>query len=192
MGKSDFTGMRKVTIRQARVGATPAVFASLTPDKIGADGIMIPMETNELTESTFAGDVLSDNGTNIGAGELTLMPKSIEDLKAVYPNGYDATTGSWAPPIGGCTLSDVTLAWEKVCDTKGNLLLKHCSIGLGFEYTNARDDGFAMTVTVYPSLSPGSEYGLTGALADETVPYMLYNGVYDPATDRVTFDTAAA
>jgi hypothetical protein len=191
MALSQFTGMRKLVIRDNTKGAQ-ATFATLTADKIGSDGITVPLETNELTESSFAGDMTVDNGTNIGTATFSALPKTIEDLKTIWPDGWDETTGSWAPPIGGCTIKDATIAWEKVCDTKANLILKHCSIGLGFELTMTRDDAFTMTVNVYPSLSSGTEYGLTGDNATKMFPYMLYDGTYDPTTDTITFDKTAA
>lgn len=188
MALSDFTGMRKLTIRN-NVGET-AVFATLTAEKLGSDGLTIPLETNELTESSFAGDVTTDNGTNIGTATFSALPKSTEDLKTIWPDGWDETTKSWGPPIGGCTIKDATLIWEKVCDTKGNIIMKHCSIGLGFEFANTRDDAFMITVNVYPSLSSGADYGLTGDSATKMFPYLVYNGVYDPTADTIAFDTA--
>lgn len=189
MALSDFTGMRKMTIRDN--SQTTATFATLTADKIGSDGLTIPLETNELTESSFAGDAVTDNGTNISAAEVQVLPKSVKDLSILFPDGYDETTGSWGPPIGGCTIKDATVSWEKVCDNKANIILRHCSIGLGFELVNSRDDAFAITVTIYPQLSPGSDYGLAGDNATKQFPYLMYNGTYDPTLDKITFATAA-
>lgn len=185
---NDFTGMRKVTIKNNVTGGT-GTFTVFGPEKIGADGLVLPLEVNELTTSTFAGDTTSPNGTNIGTATLSLVPVSIDDLKNVWPTGYDTTTNSWGVPIGGCESSDCTLAFEKVCDTKGNIILRHCAIAAAFELALSRDDAMAIEVNVYPALAPGSEYGLTGDLADAMFPYRVYNGVYDPSTDTVTYDS---
>lgn len=190
MAISDFTGMRKLIIRDNT--GTASTFATLTADKLGSDGLTIPLETNELTESSFAGDLVVDNGTNIGTATFSALPKSTEDLKTIWPDGWDDTTKSWGPPIGGCTIKDATLVWEKVCDTKGNIILKHCSIGLGFELANTRDEAFMITVNVYPTLSSGTEYGLSGDNAQKQFPYLVYNGTYDPTADTITFDSAGA
>jgi hypothetical protein len=187
MGASDFTGMRKVTIRDTSTGST-GTFVVMNPEKIGSDGFTASLETNELTTSSFAGDTVEANGTNINATTVSLLPKDIGDLAAIWPNGYDAATGSWQPPIGGCVLNDVTFAFERVCDTKGNIVLRHAQIGLGAEFAFTRDDSLTIEVSVYPTLSPGSEYGLDGDLEDQMIPYQMYNGTYDPATDVVTFD----
>lgn len=187
MGASEFTGMRKVTIKDTVTGGE-GTFVVLTADKIGSDGITIPLETNEITESSFAGDITSPNGTNVGAATLSLIPKSIDDLAGIWPHGYDATTGSWQPPIGECILDDVTIAFEKVCDTVGNIILRHAQIALSFELSITRDDTFTAEVMVYPTLSLGSEYGLDGDFATKMIPYQIFNGVYDPSTDEVTFD----
>lgn len=189
MGASEFTGMRKVTIRDTSTGNT-GTFSVLTADKIGSDGITIPLETNEITTSSFAGDITEPNGTNVGSATLSLIPTSIDDLAAIWPQGYDATTGSWQAPIGECILDDVTLTFEKVCDTVGNIILRHAQIALSFELAISRDDTFTAEVMVYPTLSAGSEYGLddTDGFDVKMIPYQIYNGVYDPSTDEVTFD----
>lgn len=187
MASSDFTGMRKVTIKDTATGGS-GTFVVLTADKIGSDGITIPLETNELTESSFAGDITSPGGTNVGTATLSLLPKSVNDLASIWPSGWDATTESWQPPIGGCILNDVTLAFEKVCDSKGNIILRHAQIALAFELSISRDDSFVAEVNVYPTLSPGSEYGLSGSLATAKIPYQIYNGVYNSTTDVVAFD----
>lgn len=188
---NDFTGMRKVTIRDNTTGGT-GTFAVMTPDKIGADGLSSTLETNELTTSSYAGDITSPNGTNIAASTLTLLPTSIKDFKAIWPTGYDEATGTWQPPIGGCTSADATVAWEKVCDTKGNQILRHCQIALSGEFAFSRDDAMAIEVSIYPVLSEGSEYGLSGDKANQMFPWQFYDGVYDPATDKVTFDGVTA
>lgn len=189
MSASEFTGMRKVTIKDTATGGT-GTFVVMNPEKIGSDGFTIALETNEITTSSFAGDTVTPNGVNTSAATLSLIPKSIDDLASIWPNGYDSTTGSWQPPIGGCTLNDVTLAFEKVCDTKGNVILRHAHIALAFELALSRDDTFMAEVMVYPTLSLGSEYGLddTDGLDTEMLPYQIYNGVYDPSTDEITFD----
>ena len=73
-------------------------------------------------------------------------------------------------------------------DTKANVILRHAQIALSFELSLARDDTFTPEVMIYPTLSEGSEYGLAGDLADAMIPYQIYDGVYDPTTDEVTFD----
>lgn len=187
MGASEFTGMRKVTIRDTSTGNT-GTFVTLSADKIGSDGLTIPLEVNEVTESSFAGDSVAPNGVNISAATITLIPKSKADLAALWPQGYDETTGSWQPPIGDCIVQDVTLAFEKVCDTKANVILRHAQIALSFELAITRDDTFTPEVMIYPTLSPGSDYGLEGDLADAMIPYQIFDGTYDPSTDEVTFD----
>lgn len=187
MGASEFTGMRKVTIRR---GAED--FVVFGADKISSDGFRASLETNELTTSSFAGDIVEPNGTNIGGTTITLLPKSIDDLADIWPEGYDPTTGSWQPPIGGCTSTDVTFVFEKVCETKGNVVLRHASIGVGAEFAFSRDDSLSLEVMVYPTLSLGSEYGLSGDLATELLPFQFFDGVYDPSTDEIDFDAVVS
>lgn len=187
MGASEFTGMRKVTIRDTATGNT-GTFVTLSPDKIGSDGLTIPLEVNETTTSSFAGDTVEPNGINLSAATLSLIPKSKDDLIAIWPQGYDETTGAWQPPVGGCTITDVTIAFEKVCDTKANVILRHAQVALAFELALTRDDTFTPEVMIYPTLSLGSEYGLAGDWADQMIPYQIFDGTYDPSTDEVTFD----
>jgi hypothetical protein len=187
MSASEFTGMRKVTIRDTSTGNT-GTFTVQGADKIGSDGFMIALESNEVTTSSFAGDTVSPNGTNLSAATLPLIPLSIDDIAAIFPEGYDSTTGSWQPIIGGCTLNDVTFVFEKVCDTKGNIILRHATVALAFELAISRDDTTMIELSIYPSLSEGSEYGLAGDLATEMIPYQIFDGVYDPTTDEVDFD----
>jgi hypothetical protein len=191
MGASEFTGMRKVTIRDTATGNT-GDFVVMNPEKVGSDGMSIPLEVNEVTESSMAGDVTAPNGVNVGAATLSLIPKSKDDLAAIWPQGFDATTGSWQPPLGECILSDVTIAYEKVCDTKANVILRHAQIALSFELALARDDTFTAEIMVYPTVSLGSEYGLAGDFATKMIPYQIYDGVYDPSTDVIAFDPEAS
>jgi len=191
MSTNDFTGMRKVTIKDTATGGT-GEFVVMNPDKVGADGFTIALEANEVTESSMAGDRVSPTGTNTSAATLSLIPRSIDDLAAIWPQGYDATTGTWQPTLGKCVLSDVTLAYEKVCDSKGNVILRHAEISLAFELALARDDSFTAEVMVYPSWSLGSEYGLAGDLASDMIPYQVYDGVYDASTDLIDFDAVGS
>jgi hypothetical protein len=147
---SAFTGMRKVTIRDTSTGNT-GTFSVFNPSKIGTDGMTIPLETNETTTSSMAGDVVEPNGTNVGAATLQLIPVDKSDLAAVWPQGYDAETGTWQPPIGECIVEDVTIAFEKICDTKENVILRHAKIALSFELALTRDETFMPEVTFYPS-----------------------------------------
>ena len=191
MGASEFTGMRKVTIKDTATGGS-GTWVVMNPDKIGSDGFTIALETNEVTTSAYSGDTVAPNGVNTSSASLTLIPKSIEDLAAIWPVGYDTTAGSWQPPVGGCTVSDVTLVYEKVCDTKANVILRHAQIALAFELALSRDVTFMVEVMVYPQLSLGSEYGLAGDNASEMFPYQIYDGVYDPSTDTIDFDDVSA
>lgn len=186
MGASEFTGMRKVTVRTASDD-----FVVFGADKISADGFMAAIETNELTTSSFAGDTVEPNGTNVSATTITLLPKTIADLGDIWPEGWDETQESWQPPIGGCVTKDVTFCFEKVCDTKGNVILRHASVGLGAEFSFTRDDSLAVEVSVYPTLSLGSEYDLTGDKATQMFPFQFFNGVYDPTTDEIAYDSEA-
>ena len=186
MAKDDFTGMRKVTIRYGDGENDFVVFGA---DKISADGFTAALENNEVTVSSYAGDVTSVSGTNVSTATLTLIPKNIADFGDIWPEGWDATTESWQPIIGGCSSSDVTLAFEKVCDTKGNIVLRHAQIGSGAEFGHTRDDALTLEITVYPQLSEGSEYGLAGDFADKLIPFQYFDGLYDPSTDTVAFDS---
>lgn len=187
MAINEFIGMRRVTIRNNATGGA-GTFNVLTPDKIGSDGLTLSSEVNELTISSFIGDITTDNGVNVNAATLSLIPVSIADLAAIWPDGYDTTTKSWGTPVGGCVARDVDLAFEKVCDTKGAVLLKHCSIAPAFEMAFSRDDAPTIEVNVYPTYQAGSEYGLTGDNATQLYPYRFYDGVYDPATGTITYD----
>lgn len=191
MAASEFTGMRKVTIKDTSTGGT-GTFIVNTSDKIGSDGFTASLETNELTTSSFAGDIVEPNGTNVSATTISLLPKSIADLAAIWPQGYDSTTETWQPPIGGCTNQDVSFVWEKVCDTKGNVILRHAQIGLSAEFAMTRDDSMTIEVMVYPTLSLGSEYQLSGDLATEMFPFQFFDGVYDPSTDTIAYDSEAS
>lgn len=191
MSISDFTGMRKVTIKDTSTGGT-GTFAVQGPEKIGADGFAATLENNEVTTSSYAGDTTEVNGTNVSAATISLIPKSVDDLAAIWPDGYDETTGTWQPPIGGCTLNDVTFVFEKVCDTKGNIILRHAQVGLGAEFSLSRDDTFMVEVSVYPQPSLGSEYGLAGDKATKMYPFQIFNGTYDPSTDAVDFDAVVS
>lgn len=189
MGVNDFAGMRQAIIRNNATGAAGS-FNTLTPDKIGSDGLSFATETNEMTTSSFAGDRTTDNGTNLSASTLSVIFESVEDLAAVWPEGYDEATGSWGSPIGGCSTKDADVAFEKVCDTKGNILFKHCSVATAFSGSISRDEAFTVEVNIYPQLSPGSEYGLSGDAATEQFPFRFYDGRYDPSTGTVTYDAA--
>lgn len=193
MGASEFTGMRKVTIRDTATGNT-GTFVTLNADKIGSDGLTIPLEVNESSESSYAGDSVAPNGINLSAATLTLIPKSVADLAAIWPQGWDATSESWQAPIGDCVVQDVTIAFEKVCDTKANVILRHAQIALAFELNLSRDDTFTPEVMIYPTLSLGSEYGLddTDGFDTKMIAYQIYDGTYDPSTDAVTFDAEAS
>jgi hypothetical protein len=191
MSVSDFTGMRKVTIKDTTTGGT-GTFAVIQPENIGSDGFTVALENNEQTSSSYAGDTMSVTATNVSASTIALQPKTIEDLKNVWPDGYDETTGTWQPIIGGCILNDVTFVWEKVCDTKGNVILRHAQIGLGAEFAFTRDDSLGIEVSVYPQPSAGSEYGLAGDFADVQIPFQFFDGVYDSSTDTVDFDSVGS
>lgn len=190
MSVNNFIGMRRVTIRNNTSGAS-GTFNVLTPDKIGSDGLTVSTEVNELTIGSFAGDMVMANGINVNAATLSIIPVSVADLAAIWPEGYDETTHSWGVPIGGCAATDTDLVYEKVCDTKGNIILKHCSIAPAFEGQFSRDDAFTIEANIYPSLSAGSEYGLTGDNAAVLYPYRFYNGTYDPATGVIAYDVVA-
>lgn len=184
MALSEFTGLRKATLRLA-----DASFDVFTPDKISADGFTAALETNEGTYSSFEGDETYAIGTNVNPLTLAVYIKSIDDLRKIWPSGFDETTESWQPITGGCNLDDVTFVFEKVCDTKANFIARHCAIGLGFEMPLNRDDTFMAEVTIYPTKSEGSEYGLAGDLATAMIPWQVFNGAYDPLTDLVAFDS---
>lgn len=184
MSASDFTGMRKVTVRNS--DGSFVVFAA---DKISSDGFVATLETNELTTSSFAGDTVEPNGTNISATTITLLPKNVADLGEVWPDGWNETLESWQPPIGGCISKDITFVFDKVCDTKGNIILRHASIGLGAEFSFSRDDSLMLEVSVYPTLSPGSDYDLGGDQATQMFPFQFFDGTYDPATDEIAYDS---
>lgn len=70
--------------------------------------------------------------------------------------------------------------------------MRHAQIALAFELALSRDDTFMAEVMVYPQLSLGSEYGLTGNNANKMFPYQIYDGVYDPSTDTIDFDDVSA
>ena len=184
MALSDFIGMRKLTIRD-NVADT---FVVLAPSKISADGLTATFEVNEGTFSTFAGDIAYNNGINLSAGTISTMPATIEDVGKLFPAGYNSTNGSWALPVGGCVSDDADLVFEKVCDTKGGVIFRHCSIALAFELGISRDDAFTIEISFYPSISKGSEYGYIGEQADEDYAMQMFNGLYDGATGAITFD----
>ena len=187
MGVSEFTGMRKVTIRDTSTGNT-GTFIVKNPEDLSADGFMIALETNDVTESSYAGDSVTPVGTNISAATLSVIPHTIEDIGKIFPNGWDATTGTWQPTVGKCVLEDVTFAFEKICDTKGNIILRHAKIAVAFELGISRDDTTVIELKIYPTLSLGSQYGLAGGLATKLIPFQLFDGVYDPTTDIIDFD----
>lgn len=184
MALSDFIGMRKLTIRD-NVSDT---FVVLAPAKISADGLSATFEVNEGTFSTFAGDIAYNNGTNISAGTISTMPATIEDVGKLFPAGYDATSKSWSLPVGGCVSDDADLVFEKVCDTKGGVIFRHCSIALAFELSLNRDDPFTIEVQFYPSISKGADYGLTGDKAAEDFAMQMFDGLYDGSTGTIAFD----
>lgn len=191
MAASDFTGMRKVTIKDTSSGGE-GDFYVLPATKIGSDGFMAGLENNEVTTSTFAGDTTSVTGTNISPSTISIIPQSIDDIAGIWPEGYDETQDSWQAPIGGCLNKDVTFVFEKVCDTKANFILRHAEIGIGSEFSVTRDDTTTLEVTIYPQTSLGSEYGLTGDKATEYFAWQIFNGVYDPATDTIAYDSEAS
>lgn len=189
MALSDFIGMLKLTIRD-NTTETPK-FVVLGANQLGSDGLSISDSANEITIGTFAGDVTLPNGIATSAGTATVIPLKTADMGKLFPQGFDATTGTWQMPIGGCDALDADVVLEKVCDTKGGLIFRHAQISPAFETSRTRDDVFQVAIQFYQTPSLGSEYGLTGDNANKQFLRQMFDGTYDPTTGKVTFDPVA-
>lgn len=187
MAKSDFQGAFSVIIRDNKANT----FASFVPLNVGSDGLDDAPDINEVTIDSMSGGIDADNGINLHAVNLTLLPTSVEMLGKIFPNEYDATTGSWGYDFGGCNVGDADIAIVKQCDSKATTVYKHVSISPVFEYQRDRDDVLTVQISFYPNPSPKSEYGVTGDKATQVTPFLVFDGTYDPSTGTITFDTGA-
>lgn len=189
MASTSFTGPRKLTLRD-NTQSTPT-FVVLNANQIGSDGIDIEDETNEISLESFAGSITLPNGIKTKAGKLTAIPMTVADLGKLFPAGLDAQSGSWSMPFGGCDLLDTDIVFEKICDTKSNLIIKHAQISMAHATKIDFKDVFSVDVNFYQTPSLGSEYGLTGTNATREFLRQYFDGTYDPTTGKVTFDAAA-
>jgi len=189
MAMSDFTGQRTLTIRDNT--ATTPTFVVLGANQIGSAGIVSEEDPNEITLATFAGDITLPNGLKTKASTVVVLPLTTADMGELFPQGFDAATGSWAMPIGGCDALDSDIAFEKVCDTKGNVLYKHVAISPAHKLEIARDNIYEVELKFYETPTLGSEYGLTGDNATKEFLRLIYDGTYNPTTGTVTFDASS-
>lgn len=187
MAKSDFQGAFSVIIRDN----VKDTFASFVPINVSADGLDDAPDVNEVTIDSISGGQDVDNGVNIHAVNLSLLPTSVKMLGQIFPDGYDATTNSWGMSVGGCGISDADIAIVKHCDSKATIVYKHVSIPEVFENQRDRDDPLTVQMSFYPSLTAKSEYGVTGDKSTQTTPYLIFDGTYDAATGKITFDVGA-
>jgi len=193
MSLTDFTGQRKLTIRDNTSTGTPK-FVVFPANKLSASGLETDDAPNEVKMSTFSGDYTFPNGVSTKAGTLSVIPLSVADMGVLFPAGWDATTASWGMPTGGCDSLDVDIVLEKVCPdadgvSRGNWITKHAQLSPAFKTQLNRDDVFEVAVSFYKIPTLGSEYGIAGAGATETFLQRMFDGTYDPTTGTVTYAT---
>lgn len=193
MAISDFTGMRLLQISVPGATASdPRSYVTLTPANIAADGIDFQIEDNTITISSFAGDQNAFNGLTVDIATVALLPNSVAILGQIFPNAYDPATGAFGPAIGGCsTIGDADVAFINNCSGKANVLFKHVAISISNDNAISRDDPFTWTLSFAPTLSPKSEYGVSGAQATDETPFIMFNGTYDPTTSTIAYAPVA-
>lgn len=191
-----YDGMRKLTISSKQADGTRKV-AIMLGNKVGADGIDLDISPIEQSVESYQSTHSVPVGVELKPATIHLIPYDIEDKGAILPVGYDEATNTWNAVMEGCNLSDVTIAFEKVCKNSDgsngvNYLFRHAQLSVASKISVKRATTTQLDLAVYLMPVPGSEYGLTGDLSSLTMAWQEYYGTYDGTTDKVTYDKAAA
>ena len=193
---NQFNGLRKATLSWKASGGTTRTSVVIIGNKVGLDGIEMSIDPIEQSEESYTATVTHPVGVEIKAATLNIIPFSVSDIAGVLGDGYDPTTGSWNLFADGCNVSDVTLAFERVCPnpdgTHGaNLIFRHVTVSNAINLNLKRATTSTLALKFYPQLALASDYGLTGANSGRMQAMQLYNGIYDPTTDEITYDTVS-
>lgn len=187
-----YDGMRKMTISSKQADGTRKV-AILLGNKVGADGLDLDVNPIEQTIESYQSTHSVPVGVELKPATAHLIPYDIEDKGAILPVGYDAKTNTWNAVMEGCNLSDVTVAFEKVCKnsdgTNGvNYIFRHAQLSVASKMSVKRATTTQLDLAIYLTPVPGSEYGLDGDLSSLMMAWQEYYGIYDGTKDAVTYD----
>ena len=188
MALTNFTGVRSAYLYKESNGT----FFNIAPNELGSDGVEFQIEDNTITNGTWAGDRSGFNGYNIDVATLAINPKNHYTLGAIFDQGFDPTTGAYAPLTTACSTQGVTLTLVKLCDKHEVIQFRHTDLSFSNDNTVNRDDVFTHVLQFIPNEAPASDYGITattgsGLLATDIVPWIMFDGTYDPATNTNTF-----
>lgn len=195
--QSEFTGVRKLILSGQVAGSTTRRVTTLIGDVVSTDGISSPFDSTELKQEGQATTSSVPIGVEAKQGTINLLPYSMNDMKMINPDGYDEVTDSWALFAQSCSMSDLTIAFEKACvnadGTHGiNYLWRHAILSPAFNLAAAINKQLALAVPFYPQFTPGSEYGYTDAKSTLPTAVQFYKGLYDGTTDKITYDKKGA
>lgn len=191
MALTNFTGVRRATFYFENTNQ----FFVIKPNELSSDGIEFTIEDNTITNGTWAGDRNGFNGYNISVATLSVNPKNHYTLGAVFPQSFNDATGVFAPSTSGCSAQNVTITIEKVCDETEVVQFRHCDFSISNANTLNRDDIYNYIISFIPQEAPASDYGITtatgtGLIATDVVPWVMFDGTYDPATNTNTYTPA--
>lgn len=192
MPTSKYSGLRQLTI-SLKIDEKTRNVSVLTGNQIGPDGLNLQADPIEQAQESFAGTERTPVATELKKGTITLVPYSIEDKGKMLAVGYDKTTNTWNMFENGCSLSDATVAFERVCPnsdgTHGvNYILRHAEISIAHSVAITRDKQTTLQISIYPHFTTSADYGLSGPNATLNESWQEYYGVYDGAKDTITYD----